>query len=346
VIAARQKDCLFDLLEVTGWPYHRVAGRGRGVVGTIRQRLTGAAAVLRLARTHEVDFLLGTSEAIGPVGRMLGAISLVYNEDDAAVVRPFVRLAYPPATYVVTPACLAFEAYGRKHLTYRGYHELAYLHPARFTPDDSIRDRLGVPAGRRLFIVRMVALDAYHDAGARGIEPDRLAELLGVLGACGEVFVSAEAEAPPAGTRAVPLGPEHMHDCLAAADLVVCDSQTMAAEAAVLGTPVIRCNSFVGRISYLRELEQRWHLAAAFRPAQWPQLISTVRAWLADPSLKRTWQARRRRMLAASVDLTAWLLALLERLARRRVAGRSRDTDGRARLENRRPALASADGLG
>ena len=35
------------------------------------------------------------------------------------------------------------------------------------------------------------------------------------------------------------------------AELLIADSQTMSAEAAVLGTPYIRYNDFIGKISYL-----------------------------------------------------------------------------------------------
>jgi predicted glycosyltransferase len=38
------------------------------------------------------------------------------------------------------------------------------------------------------------------------------------------------------------------------------DSQTMTAEAAVLGTPAIRFNDFVGELSYLEELEYTFDL--------------------------------------------------------------------------------------
>ena len=38
------------------------------------------------------------------------------------------------------------------------------------------------------------------------------------------------------------------------------DSQTMAAESGVLGVPFIRFNDFVGKISYLDELENNYKL--------------------------------------------------------------------------------------
>lgn len=51
-----------------------------------------------------------------------------------------------------------------------------------------------------------------------------------------------------------------MHHVMAFASLYIGDSQTMAAEAGVLGVPFVRFNDFVGRIGYLRELEDKYEL--------------------------------------------------------------------------------------
>lgn len=47
---------------------------------------------------------------------------------------------------------------------------------------------------------------------------------------------------------------------MAFASLYIGDSQTMAAEAGILGVPFVRFNDFVGRIGYLRELEDKYEL--------------------------------------------------------------------------------------
>ena len=51
-----------------------------------------------------------------------------------------------------------------------------------------------------------------------------------------------------------------MHHVMAFASLYIGDSQTMAAEAGVLGVPFVRFNDFVGRIGSLRELEDVYRL--------------------------------------------------------------------------------------
>ena len=58
----------------------------------------------------------------------------------------------------------------------------------------------------------------------------------------------------------IKINPLDMHHVMAFASLYIGDSQTMAAEAGVLGVPFVRFNDFVGRIGYLRELEDKYHL--------------------------------------------------------------------------------------
>ena len=53
----------------------------------------------------------------------------------------------------------------------------------------------------------------------------------------------------------IKINPLDMHHVMAFASLYIGDSQTMAAEAGVLGVPFVRFNDFVGRLSYLHELE-------------------------------------------------------------------------------------------
>ena len=51
-----------------------------------------------------------------------------------------------------------------------------------------------------------------------------------------------------------------MHHALYFAEMFIGDSQTMTAEAAVLGTPALRLNNFVGKLGYLNELERKFNL--------------------------------------------------------------------------------------
>ena len=318
-IIARQKDCVPQLLKDSGWAYRLIPRKKGGLMVLGLESVKAAALATKLGWRRRIDFMVGVSISIGPAARLTGATSLLFEDDDAKVVPIFAKLGYPLAHYVVTPKCLAFEDHGPKHLTYPGYHELAYLHPNRFTPDEGILPELHLAGGQRYFLVRLVSLTAHHDIGEKGLTTGQAKTIVERLARHGRVFISAEKTvAPELREYLLPTPAQKIFDVLAFADLLVGDSQTMAAEAAVLGTPSLRCNTFKGRLSYLEELEHKYGLTAAFLPREFDALLAKMEEWLSRPDLKGQWRQKRQVMLGDCVDLTGWMLDLFDKLAQER----------------------------
>jgi predicted glycosyltransferase len=107
------------------------------------------------------------------------------------------------------------------------------------------------------------------------------------------------------------ISPLDIHHALYFANMYVGDSQTMTAEAAVLGTPAVRFNDFVGELSYLEELEHRFHLTRGIRTSDPAKLLTVVQEHLATPGLKNEWEQRRQTMLAQSIDLAQFMTAMV-----------------------------------
>jgi uncharacterized protein len=310
-LVARDKDVTLRLLERFGMPAEVLAPARTGRLGAARELLAREWALLRLARRLRPHAIVGTTVHAGRVGRLVGARAIVFNDDDRAVVPWFARLAYPLADAIVTPAVLAGERLGRGHVTYPSFQQLFYLHPARFQADPGIRARLGLAEGAAYAVVRLSALSAHHDVGVRGLDREWVKELAARLSGRVAVLVSAENGVPPGlASHALRIDPERMHHALASAAFYVGDSQTMTAEAAVLGTPAFRLNGMVGRISYLAELERRG-LAQGFRPGQEIDLLAALEAALADPGLAAAHRERRERLLAETIDPVPWFAGLV-----------------------------------
>ena len=312
VFAARNKDVALDLLRAYGLDFAVASSARSGAAGLAVEYMEHGWNVMGLALKHRADLLLGTSVSIGPVSKLTRAKSIVFNEDDAAAVPVFARLAYPLADAIVTPACLPDDL-GRKHFRYQSYQELAYLHPSRFTPDPAILSTLGVEEREPFFVLRLVAFRAAHDVGQEGLSLSMRRKLVNELCKRGRVFISAEGELPEEFHRfQIRVAPKRIHDVLAYATMLISDSQTMTAEAAVLGTPAVRCNSFVGRLAYLEDLEHRYALTYGFKPAEEEAVLARVTELLDYPDLRGEWESRRQRMLGEKIDLTAWMVDFVE----------------------------------
>lgn len=320
-VVARDKDVTLRLLAHYGIAATAPVRPGRGVAGLLRELVRREWHVLRLARAFRPHLIVGTSVHAARVARLTGALSVVINDDDAAANPGFARLAYPLASAIVTPDCLRHENRGARHHTYAANQQLFYLHPARFSPDARVRDALGVGPREAYALVRLSALEAHHDRGVSGLQEDLVLELARRLEGRVRLFVSSE---KPLAARLeslrLALPPERLHDALAFAEFCVGDSQSVTAEAAVLGTPAFRLNDFVGRIAYLAELERRG-LAFGFKPGQEPRLVQAILDLLAQPDRHAVFVERRARLLAETVDPLPWFVALLERLGRAGATG-------------------------
>lgn len=314
LVVARDKDVTLALLDAYGIAHRVLSPAARTQRGRLRELLVREARLVALARRFRPDLITGTSVHAGRAAFLLRCRSAVLNDDDAAAVPLFRWLAYPLASAIVTPTSLAHERWGRRHLRYPSYHALFYLHPNRFRPDPGIRRDLGLADAQPYAIVRLSALEAHHDRGVKGVSYAFLRAIVGGVGRRVRIFVSSERPvAPEFEALRIALRPERIHHALAAADFVLGDSQTVTAEAAVLGTPAFRINDFVGRISYLRELED-YGLAFGFPPSGEGAVLEAVERVLAMPGRAEVFAARRRKLLSEKIDPVPWFVDQMERL--------------------------------
>src|SRR5262245_12401981 len=317
-VVARHKDVTLSRLDRFGIPHRVLAPVGRGMAGLLRELAQRELKMVGLARAFRPRLIVGTSAHAARVAKLVGARSVVFNDDDARAVPLFRWLAYPLASAIVTPDCLRHENLGPRHLTYPSYQQLFYLHPNRFRADESIRRDLALAPGERYGIVRLSALTAHHDTSVRGIGEALILRLRDRLAGRLRLFVSSEAPLSPSlEPLRLPVPPERLHDVLAFADLCLGDSQSVTAEAAVLGVPAFRMNDFVGWLSYLKDLEG-YGLAFGFKPEQEEALVREAEAVVARPDRREVFAARRARMLSGESDPLPWFLDVLGRLGHER----------------------------
>lgn len=314
-IVARQKDCLIALLDKAGLEYTIVPRSKEGLFALGLQNLKTFSVICKSARRKATDFIIGTSLAAPYAAKLSGAESIIFNEDDAKETPLFTKLAYPFAHYIVTPDSLVNDNFGKGHIKYAGLHELAYLHPNRFKPNPDILNELGVGKDEKYFLVRLVSLTAHHDICEKGLSSSQARQLVSRLSKHGRVFISAEkvmdSEFEP---YLLKVDVDKIFDVIAFAQMVIGDSQTMILESAVLGTPSIRCNTFVGRLSAIENLQDKYGLTKGFLPKDFNNLVEHLDNWLSIENIKEQWRQKRDEFVSQSVDLTQWMLDLFYRL--------------------------------
>lgn len=307
LVAARQRQLVLELLDLYSLDYVILSKERPGKWGKFVELFEHIFNLLLLGLRHRPNIYAGTSRFIGPTAKLMGGVSIVFNEDDVDLTTFTERIGYPLATHVVVPTCVR-DKRTKQYIEYESYHELAYLHPNHFQPNPSVLNELGVSADEKFFILRLVALKAYHDGGHRGLSDKTKKRLIERLSQHGKVFITVEGELPEYMREyQFHIPPHRMHDALSYATLLVSDSQTMTAEAAVLGTPSLRCNTFVGRISYLEQLEDDYSLTFGFHPDHEEHMLNKLEELLTTSDLHAEWRKRQYRMLAEKVDFAEWI---------------------------------------
>jgi predicted glycosyltransferase len=316
-IVAREKDVTSSLLDRLGLDHDTIGRAGRKThFGQLTELVRRDLELARFAHRFRAGLIVTRNPAGVQAARIAG-IKGIFDTDDGSAAGIHFRAARPFAHYLTSPDCLP-EDWGRRHVKYQGYKQSAYLHPDHFKPNPNVLKDLGLDAGARYFVVRFVAMHASHDDGESGMPAEVKRIALDRLQRRGKVFLSCEGGVPREWEHlAFRLAPDRLHDLLAFASLVVGDSQTIAAEAAVLGTPSIRASTFAGRISYLEELEHRYGLTFGFRPEDAAEFLRKL-DWLLDAEDPRALVADgHRRMLGEKVNVARWFTDFIERVGAR-----------------------------
>jgi hypothetical protein len=246
--------------------------------------------------------------SIALVGKLLRVPAVIFYDTEFA--RQTNRFAYPLAHSVCTPDCYQETVRGR-HVTYAGYHELAYLHPSRFSPDPARLPAFGVREGEPYFLLRFVSWQASHDQGEVGLTDDQKCRLVSLLAPHGKVLISSEGPVPPSLEPLVLRGPlMDVHHLMAFAQMIVGESATMASEAAVLGVPAV----FIATTSrgYIDDQERRYGHVRHFTEAEFEQAIEAIGTLLIHGP-REVGSAARARLLADKIDVTAWMVEYIER---------------------------------
>jgi hypothetical protein len=307
-ILIKEKDVLRELLDASGYKYLNILPEGKkpGLTGEVFDLFKRGKRIYNYSKKLRPDVLVGTSVDISYTGTFLKIPSVNVNEDDAQVVPLYSWLAYPFATKIISPVVCNNGRWQSKTVNYQGYHELAYLHPDLFQPSKRVAENI-LDLERKNFLLRFSGLKAHHDHDIRGINNELAVDLVTRLRQYGDVLITSERPLiPELEQHRLKIKASDIHHILAFVSLVIGDSQTMSAEAGVLGTPYIRFNDFVGKISYLKELEEVYELGFGVTPDHPEKLLAKAEeiAKLPDTS---SFELKRDKMLSEKIDVVQFL---------------------------------------
>lgn len=313
LVLSREKECANDLLDLYSIPYHSISKISDKKTGLFTEMAVRDVRMWQACRRFNPDVLTGImGVTIAQVGKLIRKPAVVFYDTENAKLTN--RIVYPLAHSVCTPDCYQAPVKGH-HITYPGYHELAYLHPNRFTPDPDIVKKAGLSPDKPYFILRFVSWQASHDINEKGLSSAFKKNVLEILQPYGRVLISSEGALPvelePFRFQA---SPADMHHIMAYASILIGESATMASEAAVLGIPAFFISD-TGR-GYTDEEESRYGLVFNYKTAQTSEAIEKIHELLSTPNRQEIFQRRRQKLLDEKNDTTAWIITYIDSVVR------------------------------
>ncbi|MBD3290043.1 glycosyltransferase [candidate division KSB1 bacterium] len=318
-ITARNSAGVIKLLQEFNFDY-RLRRNSRG---SFHRLVSIPPIVMELylqMKSFKPDMIVGSSGNlyVPLAAKMLKIQSIIFDDTEHTLIQNL--LTFPFADYICTPNCYKLDL-GKRQILYNGSKELAYLHPNCFVQNgqelksdlqniiideqnDIVRDHL--LNGKKIILIRLVAWSASHDLFKRPLFSwryiiDRLKSKAIVI------IVSDNDEKKNAIRSNVFLPLNRFHDLISIADIVISEGATTAAEAAVLGKPVIYCNKL--RLGYIDEYDRKYGLIRQIYNEK--DLLTATSELLADHNLDHIYKAKRECMLQNMIDVNEWMVGFL-----------------------------------
>lgn len=308
LFTTKNKQIVLYLLEYYGLAYVSCGKYKKHTIGKILGLISYTFKLFFVARKFNPDFLFNASPSAAFVSWLTGKVHIAM-EDTFNMEQ--VRL-YLPFTNIVLTGDYPHQTLGKKEIQYPGYHELAYLHPNVFTPDEGVLDNLGVKKGEKYAIIRFVAWHATHDIGLGGLSSENKRKLIGTLSPNMKVFITSENELPEEFKQyEIKIKPEDMHSAIAFAHLFLGEGGTMASEAAVLGVPSLL---YLHNQNYGVLIDQK-RLGLLMMFGIDDKGVNDSIEFLSQNAnydrLRLDWQKNRKFMLSRKIDLSSFLYDLV-----------------------------------
>jgi predicted glycosyltransferase len=251
VMIKERENMVSPLLKRYGFEYENLTPNAPTMAGKAKNMVMNDLKILGISRRFRPDLFVSVASPFSAQASwFLKKPHICLTDTEDAKLQ--LRLMKPFTESILTPDCFLSNFPEKKHIRYKGYHELGYLHHKRFDPDSKVLDELGIKKKEKFVIMRFSAWDASHDIGQHGFKTlkERI-NLVQALEEHAEVFISSEI--PLEGEldkNRITIPAHRIHDAMYFASLYIGDGHKMATESGILGTPSILVSTRWNKMGY------------------------------------------------------------------------------------------------
>jgi uncharacterized protein len=305
-----------DLLEEFGLDHYIFSNPPESKWGKIATFPFDVMNAIKYLKKCDIDIITGFGIYEAFISAIIRKPAITFTDSEYSINKLSFQIQFILFSFfvdvIITPAWFRQDL-GSKQIRINSFKELSYLHPKYFKPRSDVIDLIGYPRERSFVILRFNNFDAVHDMGVSGFTIEDKIRLVNELKTQTGVFISFEGkiieELQP---YLLKIPKNRIHDAIYYASLLITDTQTMATEGAIIGTPTIRCNRFVGKndMGNFIELEDRYSLLCNVKEAN--QVLENARRILNTPEVNKIYQHRRDLLLKETIDITSFFTWFIE----------------------------------
>ena len=307
LFTCRDKEFEIDLLKINKFDYVSFGKHYKTIRGKILGLFIFDFKMLKTALKFKPDLFLSAGSMYAAQASFLLRKPHIALEDTENMEQ---IIFYKPFTsYILTPDAIP-QKYGKKQVRYNGFHQSAFLHPNYFNSTNDFKKELDIKEGQRIFLLRLVALNATHDINVEGISDKKLDDLVNFLMNEGRLFISSEDPLPShLEMNRLNISPERIHEFMSICDLVIGESSTMSNEAGYLGVP----NIFIEDIE-LNVLRKYTELGLKIHYKKLgDKEMDDIRSLIVNlDDIKKTFKEKSKKFVENSIDLTDFLIKFIE----------------------------------
>ncbi|MDD4205412.1 MAG: DUF354 domain-containing protein [Candidatus Delongbacteria bacterium] len=309
-ITARKKEITEELLDLYNYEYKTVSKIGSSRSALLYELIVHQLNLYKILKKNKIDLIFSIGGTFNVhIAKLMGIRSVVFTDTEGAKVSNMIT--FPFAYRICVPDCFYqdLSRFGNKVFKYNSYHELAYLHPEEFSPDESVLDQCSLKKNETFFVLRFVSWGASHDMGEKGISKNGKMKIVKLLNSYGRVIITSESPLPTEfEPYRIPVSSDKIHSLLSYCKLFVGEGFTMASESAALGTPAVLINSL--QAGSIRELEEKYGLIYRFSNEE--DAINKISDLMEEKDLERKWKDKNAEMLKDKINTTKWMIEFFE----------------------------------
>jgi predicted glycosyltransferase len=305
-VTSREKDVTLELLDALGIEHTPLSKAGKGKFSLLFEMFLRDVRLLKYCLKFKPDVLIAISGVFAAhAGFVIRKPVLVWDDTEHQKISH--TLTYPFVRQVFSPDCYK-KVLGSKQSFYAGTHELAYMHPNRFSPDKEIVKSLSVDPESKYCIIRFVSWQAHHDVGQSGFADNEKLNFVEKIAEFATPYITSEGKLPAEFEKyRLPVPAHQIHHLMAFSSLYVGEGATMAAESFILGVPAVYINTLgAGTIDMFAKYGLLKQTADTQQALEW-----SVK-WLKDERCKEKCQAAREKLLADKIDVTDFIVEAVE----------------------------------